>query len=84
VSLVRFVVQNLFFLIHHGDPSAAFGRNQNLLSPKPALSEAERDAENAKKTGPRCSYPWRSWRLCARHKSLDFNILRSVFPEICA
>jgi hypothetical protein len=36
----------------HRDPSPAFGRNQDLLSPKPALSEAEWDAKSTKKAKP--------------------------------
>ena len=36
----------------HRDSSPAFGRNQDLLSPKPALSFGERDAKSAKKAKP--------------------------------
>jgi len=42
-------------------PNAASGRNQNLFS--------RQDAKSAKRTSPECPYPWRSWRLGARHNS---------------
>ena len=49
-------------LFHHRGPSAAFGRNQDLLA---------QDAENAKKAGPRSPYPLRSWRLGARQTQTE-------------
>jgi hypothetical protein len=61
----------------HETPSAAFGRNQNLLSPR----RRERQEE---KTGPRCSYPLRSWRLCEIPNSLGSNDLRRVCSKIFA
>ncbi len=60
----------------HRDPSAAFGRNQNRSS--------RQDAKGAKKTGRHRSYPWRSWRLCARRNPLSFQVLCHLAEKICA
>jgi hypothetical protein len=52
--------------------------------PAATRTYSRQDAENAKKTGPRCSYPLRSWRLCEIPNSLGFNDLRRVCSRIFA
>ena len=62
----RFLVRGVFWLLDCCTNAASDG-NQNRSS--------RQDAKGTKKTGPPRSYPWRSWRLCARPNPLSFQVL---------